>query len=66
MLKLLVISLDRLRQTLKCRESRLVDVSNQKEPKWTLKNARLIPTKRLLTCFTKPEMAEVQSKLLFF
>ena len=61
MLKLLVISLDRLRQTLKCRESRLVDVSNQKEPKWTL-----IPTKRLLACFTKPEMAEVQSKLLFF
>ena len=30
------------------------------------KNARLIPTKRLLACFTKHEMAEVQSKLLFF
>ena len=40
MLKLLVISLDRLRQTLKCRESRLVDVSNQKEPKWTLKKCK--------------------------
>ena len=37
MLKLLVISLDRLRQTLKCRESRLVDVSNQKGSKWTFK-----------------------------
>lgn len=61
MLKLLVISLDRLRQTVKCRETRLVDVSNQKGPKWTLKKCKnVIPTKRLLAFFTKPEVTEVQ------
>lgn len=30
------------------------------------KNARIIPTKRLLAFFTEPEMTEVQSKPLFF
>ena len=67
MLKLLVISLDRLKQTLEIQREPFSRCFKSEGTKMDFEeNARIIPTKRLLAFFTKPEMIEVQSKPLFF
>ena len=66
MLKLLVISLDRLKQTLEVQREPFSRCFNSEGTKMHFEEiARRIPTKRLLAFFTKPEMIQVQSKPLF-
>ena len=67
MLKLLVISLDRLKQILEVQREPFSRCFKSEGTKMEFKKMQeYIPTKRLLAFFTKPEMTEVQSKPLFF